>query len=256
MQYRQLFNTDLKLSLLGLGTVKFARNTDVKYPHKFELPNKQQIIDLINQAKDYGINVLDTAPAYGNSESILGELFKDSHNNINRADWVLITKAGEDYINQQSCYNFSADHVNNSLSKSLKNLNTDYIDILLIHSDGNDQAIADNDKLWQLLEHRKKLGDIKTFGVSSKTIEGGLNCLQRSDLAMVTYRQDYLDELPLLDYALKNNKNIILKKALNSGHASDAKQNLQFCINHPAVTSIIIGTLNPAHLMSNAQAVQ
>lgn len=247
-------NTDINLSLIGLGTVKFGRNTQVKYPHAFEIPSLAKIINLIHLAKDLGINTLDTAPAYGDSEQKLGEIFTDKSNNINRQDWVLITKAGESFINNQSVYNFSAEYINNSINNSLKNLNTDYIDILLIHSNGSDNLIADNQELWQLLEKRKKQGDIKAFGVSSKTVDGGLACLRQSDLAMVTYREDYIDEKPLLDYAYNNNKGIILKKVINSGHNSP-KESIRFAKNHPAVSSMILGTINPSHLKENIESI-
>ncbi len=253
MQLRKLGNTNLELSLIGLGTVKFGRNTDVKYPESYNLPSIDSIVDLLELSLSLGINTLDTAPAYGNSESILGSIF-EKYTNVNRENWILITKAGEDYINNESVYNFNAKHINNSINNSLKKLNTDFIDILLIHSDGNDLAIADNEDLWQLLETRKSMGDIRAYGVSSKTVDGGLKCLERSDLAMVTYREDYLEELPILDYAAKNNKGIILKKVLNSGHSQLPRKALQFSANHPAVTSMIIGTLNPNHLIYNINA--
>lgn len=252
----KLGNTNITISKLGLGTVKFGRNTQVKYPSSFELPNLNQIIDLLELCKEYGINTLDTAPAYGDAEQKIGQIFKEN-NPINRSDWVLISKAGESFCNNQSSYDFSANSINNSLNSSLKNLNTDYLDILLIHSDGHDQAIANNDELWQLLEYRKKQGDIKAFGVSSKTVSGGLECLKKSDLAMITYRKDYQNETSLLNYALTYNKGIILKKVLNSGHISadnTATDCLQYAGSHPAVNSMIIGTINPEHLLNNIQA--
>jgi len=251
LKLNSLGNSDLKLSLLGLGTVKFGRNTEVKYPESFEIPSIDKIIDLLNLAQSLGINTLDTAPAYGDSEIKLGEIFKK---HLNRQDWVIITKAGEEFTNNQSFYNFDANYINNSINKSLKNLGASYIDIFLIHSDGSDEKIAHDDKLWTILEQRKQMGDIKAYGVSSKTIHGGLECLKRSDLAMVTYREDYQDELPLLDYALANNKGIILKKVLNSGHLKKSSQeNLRFSASHPAVTSMIIGTINPKHLTENVK---
>jgi len=74
---------------------------------------------------------------------------------------------------------------------------------------------------------------------------------------MVTYRKDYLDEKSLLDYAYKNKKNIILKKALNSGNNNTSiSENLKFCSDHPAVSSIIVGTINPDHLLSNIEALE
>lgn len=256
---RKLGNTNLELSLIGLGTVKFGRNTAVKYPESFTIPSIDQIIKILELAQELGINTLDTAPAYGDSESKLGKIFKES-SSIFRDNFKIITKAGEEFINNQSNYNFSADFISSSLDKSLKNLNTDSIDIFLIHSDGNDDLIANNDQLWQLLEFRKKQGDIKAYGVSSKTVEnGGLECLKKADLAMVTYRKDYLEEKPLLDYALKNNKGIILKKVLNSGHLannnSSATDCLKFSSQHQAVSSMIIGSINPKHIIQNISSL-
>lgn len=258
---RKLGNTDIELSLLGLGTVKFGRNTAVKYPTSFDLPDTQHIIKLLDQAKELGVNTLDTAPAYGSSEQRLGNLFKDKHNNIARQNWVLITKAGEDYTDNISTYNFDADYISNSLDNSLRTLGTDYIDIFLIHSDGSDQEIADNHQLWELLAKRKQQGDIRAYGVSSKTVNGGLSCLKQADCAMITYRPDYQDEKPLLDYAAENNKGILLKKVLNSGHAAldghnlTTAESLKFSSNHSAVNSMIVGTINMLHLQNNISAL-
>lgn len=252
-----LGTTNISISKIGLGTVKFGRNTQVKYPQNFTIPDEKQIINILELCQEYGVNTLDTAPAYGDSEQKLGKLFKNNKH-INREDWVIIDKAGEIYSKNQSIYNFSAKFINDSIDNSLKNLNTDYIDILLIHSNGDDQKIADNCHLWQILEYRKQQGDVKAFGVSSKTINGGLACLAKSDVAMITYRKDYQDEIPLLDYALANNKGIILKKVLNSGHITaqnTAGDCLKFSSSHPAVDSMIIGTINPEHLIANIKAL-
>lgn len=65
---RSLGQTGIEVSCLGLGTVKFGRNQEVKYPNNFSLPEDKQISALLDQAKGFGINLLDTAPAYGSSE--------------------------------------------------------------------------------------------------------------------------------------------------------------------------------------------
>ena len=62
---RPLGLSGLQLSVLGLGTVKLGRNTDVKYPQDFELPSDEAILNLLEVAGSLGINYLDTAPAYG-----------------------------------------------------------------------------------------------------------------------------------------------------------------------------------------------
>ena len=74
LQQRPLGNTGMTVSVLGLGTVKLGRNQAVKYPEPFELPDDAQARRLIDRARDLGINLLDTAPAYGTSEERLGRL--------------------------------------------------------------------------------------------------------------------------------------------------------------------------------------
>ena len=69
---RQLGSTNLNLSIIGLGTVKFGRNTDVKYPKPFNVLSEAEVYHLLSKASDIGINYLDTAPAYGDSERKIG----------------------------------------------------------------------------------------------------------------------------------------------------------------------------------------
>jgi len=67
--YRDLGDSGLSVSPIGLGTVKFGRNTDVKYPSAFALPDDRQLAALLDVAAECGINLLDTAPAYGASKA-------------------------------------------------------------------------------------------------------------------------------------------------------------------------------------------
>ncbi len=78
--------------LLGLGTVKFGRTAKVSYPHPYVLPSDEQIADLLALAKSLGVTLLDTAPAYGTSERRIGEAIAGE-----RADWLLCSKAGEEF---------------------------------------------------------------------------------------------------------------------------------------------------------------
>ena len=114
--------TGLSVSPLGLGTVKLGRDTGVKYPTAFSIPNDQQAMALLNQAWDLGINFLDTAPAYGTSEQRLGDLLpKLDH------DWVIATKVGETFnpASAESDYNFTPEFIQHSVQTSLKNLRRD-----------------------------------------------------------------------------------------------------------------------------------
>ncbi len=86
MELRDLGGTGIRVSSLGLGTVKFGRNEQVKYPRAFQLPDDRQIRALLELAIDLGINLLDTAPAYGSSMERLGKLLPGP-----RERWVIVS---------------------------------------------------------------------------------------------------------------------------------------------------------------------
>ncbi|MDH5723815.1 MAG: aldo/keto reductase [Alphaproteobacteria bacterium] len=251
MEKIELGQTGLKISRIGLGTVKFGRNQGIKYPSGFELPEEDFLAELLALAKSLGINTLDTAPAYGTSEERLGRLLKGQ-----REDWVIIGKVGEEFENGESSYNFTPDHFKFSLERSLRRLNTDYIDMLLIHSDGKDMDILQNDDLIKTMHRFKEQGLVKAIGASTKTVEGSIKCLELMDVVMATYTPDYTDEKPVLDYAALYNKGVILKKLLSSGHNTDIRSCMKFAFSHPGCSAAIIGTINPEHLKENIKAFE
>lgn len=235
---------------LGLGTVKFGRNQGVKYPEGFALPTEEQLGELLTLAKSLGVTLLDTAPAYGQSEERLGRLL-----NGQRHEWHIIGKVGEEFEDGESTYIFTPDHFKYSLERSFKRLDTDYLDALLIHSDGNDLDILNNDALIKTMQGFKDQGLVRAIGASTKTTLGGLKTLELMDIAMCTYTPDYTDEKPVLDYAAAHGKAVILKKVLSSGHNTNIKDALNFAFAHAGVTSAIIGTINPDHLRQNVAAL-
>lgn len=250
MELRTLGNTGLKISPLGLGTVKFGRNRGVKYPAKFKIPEEDDLASLLALAKDCGINLLDTAPAYGTSEERLGRLLKGQ-----RGDWVIVGKAGEEFESGKSFYDFTPEHFEMSLQRSLRRLQTDYIDILLIHSDGRDSEILSNDSLIQTLQGFKTRGLVRAIGASTKTPAGGVMALELMDIVMATYTPSYTDEKPVLDYAAQQGKGVLLKKVLGSGHDTNTHAALAHAFAHPGTNAAIIGTINPKHLRENVAAI-
>ncbi len=252
-QRKQIAETGVFVSPLGLGTVKIGRNTAVKYPTSFKIPDDKQVQDLLAQAWDLGINLLDTAPAYGNSEQRLGELLKKQTH-----EFVIATKVGETFNAQtgESNYNFTPEFIVASIHQSLKNLRRDVLDIVLIHSNGNDKQIIEQGAL-EILADLKQQGLIRATGMSTKTVEGGLFALQQSDIAMVMHNLDYQQEQAVLDQASLDNKGIFIKKALASGHLTpdSAQDNFKLIYANQAVSSVIIGTINPKHLEDNVAKV-
>jgi len=252
-QRHQISDTGIAVSPLGLGTVKMGRNTAVKYPQHFEIPDDTQVQNLLSQAWELGINLLDTAPAYGNSEQRLGELLKKQNHG-----WIIATKVGETFNAEtgESHYAFSPEVITASIHQSLKRLKQDVLDIVLIHSDGNDKTIIEQGAL-EVLADLKQQGLIRATGMSTKTVEGGLLALQQADLAMVMHNIEYQQEQAVLDQAAQDNKGIFIKKALASGHLNtdSVQNNFDFIYSHSAVSSIIIGTISPAHLEDNVAKV-
>ncbi|WP_206441489.1 aldo/keto reductase [Amphritea opalescens] len=257
LNLRQIAGTDLQVSPIGLGTVKIGRDKGVKYPDHFMIPDDQQVLHLLALSQELGINLLDTAPAYGHSEERLGRLLKGQRN-----QWLICSKVGEEFDPQTglSHFNFTPEHIRFSVERSLRRLNTDVIDILLVHSDGNDLKRIHHDGVLQQLAQLKTEGKIRAGGMSTKTIEGGIETLKQSDIAMVTYNLNEQQESPVIDYALAQQKGIFIKKALASGHITQAlttdpvRASFDLVLGHPGVSSAIIGTINPDHLRSNVHA--
>lgn len=255
MQKRALGSTGIDVSVLGLGTVKIGRNQQVKYPSGFELPDDKSVVELFELARSLGINFIDTAPAYGSSEQRLGQLLPDRH------EWVIMTKVGEIFENAQSRFDFSFDHTIKSVEQSLKKLKRDVLDIVLVHSDGNDMDIINNGATFDALEVLKNKGLIKAYGMSSKTVEGGRWVVENCDVVMATANLDYDDERPVLELAKKLNKGVIIKKGLQSGHADSASGGsgvdaaFKHILSLPGVSSMIVGTINKQHLQSNVAIV-
>lgn len=254
--HRPLGSTGLQVSPLGLGTVKLGRDQGVKYPAGFTIPDDGQARMLLAQARELGINLIDTAPAYGNSEARLGPLLRGQ-----RHDWVIVSKVGEEFEDGQSRHDFSAAHTRMSVERSLKRLETDCIDLVLVHSDGNDLAILEQEQVYQTLAELKQEGKIRGYGFSGKTTAGGLKALEHGDCAMVTYNLKEQAERPVLDYAAEHGKAILVKKALASGHVCLApgtdpvRASFELLFAHPGVCSAIVGTINPLHLAHNVATV-
>ncbi|MCB1776760.1 MAG: aldo/keto reductase [Candidatus Competibacteraceae bacterium] len=257
VELRPLGSTGLQVSALGLGTVKFGRNQGVKYPRPFTLPSDQEALGLLELAWDLGINLLDTAPAYGESEERLGRLLRQC-----RRDWVIVTKVGEEFHAGVSRFDFSAAATRASVERSLRLLGIETLDAVLIHSSGDDMAILEREDVLPTLRDLQQAGLIRAVGMSSKTVAGGLRAVACCDVAMVTYNRAQREELPVIRAAHAAGKGILIKKGLLSGHldlqaqADPAQAALRLLFAEPGVGSVVVGTLNPAHLRANAAAAQ
>jgi aryl-alcohol dehydrogenase-like predicted oxidoreductase len=246
---RPLAGTDLQVSALGLGTVKLGRNEQVKYPSAFTIPEDAAVRELLALARELGINLLDTAPAYGSSEERLGQLMD------RRDDWLLCTKVGEEFENGSSRFDFSAAHTRASVERSLRRLRTDWLDLVLIHSDGNDTEILQDGACVDMLQRLQREGLVRYIGMSTKTDAGGILAAQQLDVVMLTWNLQQRDTAVLAE-AERLGKGVLVKKGLMSGHVQSSSgdmvlDSMQLIFREPGIGCMISGTINPAHLRHN-----
>ena len=246
---RQLGNTGMHVGTMSLGTVKFGRTTGVKYPTAAELPSDAEATELLQTAQALGINLLDTAPAYGHSEERLGELLAGQRN-----QWLLCTKVGEEFDGETSTYDFTPEHCRFSVERSLRRLQTDVLDIVLIHSNGDDLGILNDFGTLQALQDMKQQGLIRAVGMSHKTLAGARRALAcGADVLMATLNPGHTEEAPLIAEAASAGCGVLIKKALASGHGRP--EDLTWVAAQSGVHSIVVGTTSPAHLRDNARAI-
>jgi len=246
----------MEVSALGLGTVKLGRNQGVKYPEEFSIPDDRAALALISHARELGINLIDTAPAYGNSEERLGTLLAGQRNH-----WLICSKVGEEFENGSSHFNFTPEHTAFSIERSLGRLRTDVIDMVLVHSDGDDLRIIKELGTLQALSELKRRGLIRAYGMSTKTVAGGIAAASECDMVMLSYNLVQQEEVKVLDACAKHGSAALIKKALASGHLAEnfedpVRASMDLVFSHPATTSAIVGTISEQHLRANVAAAK
>ncbi len=129
------FRVLIDMSILGIGTIWLGR----KWPensHNYKEPDKAEIDSYLDLAYRSGIRMFDTAAAYGSSEQLLGQYFKEHPEQIREV--YIATKWGEDFdINlETSSTNHSVEYLSFSLKRSLRHLPK--VDLLYIHKANSD----------------------------------------------------------------------------------------------------------------------
>ena len=156
MRYTSLGKTGLRVSVAGLGCGGFSRLGLATGK------TEDQAADLVLEAVDLGVNVLDTAPSYG-TEGIVGKALKK----LARDKVVVATKMH--VVRNGAWYN--AERVTQNIDNSLKQLGTDYIDVFQLHGvrvAEYDHAI--NVVLPALLAAKEK-GKIRHLGITESPVD-------------------------------------------------------------------------------------
>ncbi|CAN7746648.1 MULTISPECIES: aldo/keto reductase [Ensifer] len=150
VEYRYLGRSALKVSPLTLGSMMFGNQTpdDVAFR-------------IIDKAREQGINFIDTADVYhdGKSEEVVGRGIK-----ADRDHWVLATKFVNSHKKGPNLGGYSRKWVYQTVENSLRNLGTDYIDILYFHRAVFDAPLEEP---VRAIADLIKAGKLRYFGVSN-----------------------------------------------------------------------------------------
>lgn len=161
MKYVKLGNTGLDVSQLCLGCMGFGQAEN--WVHNQWGLDEAASRPIIQKALDLGINFFDTANVYafGNSEEILGRALKDY---ANRDEIVIATKAFSPMNNKPNGKGLSRKAIIGEMDKSLKRLETDYVDLYIIHRWDYNTPIEET---MEALHDLVKAGKTRYIGASS-----------------------------------------------------------------------------------------
>lgn len=149
MKKIKIANTDMTASQLILGCMRI--NESGKNP-----------VETIQTAYDHGINFFDHADIYGDGEceTIFSKALKET--SISRSDIYLQSKVG---IKPGIAFDFSKQHIIEAVEGSLKRLNTDYLDALLLH---RPDTLVEPEEVAEAFSQLEKAGKVRAFGVSNQ----------------------------------------------------------------------------------------
>ena len=270
MEYRRLGKTDLKVSRLGIGLAGISRQQQLQKRFDAGL--------VLNTALDHGINFLDTAACYGDTEELIGEAV--SHR---RSEYVLATKAGH-VAGEATGEPWSRATIEESIDRSLIRLKTDFVDILQIQSPTLEE-IQRGDMVEAVVRARDA-GKTKFIGFSGDT-ESADWAVGSGYFASLQTSFNLLDQKArsgLLQKAASADMGIIIKRPVANGVWGKAESPyryadeyfprwevmrdmgplpespgdpqhiaMAFVLAQNEVDTVIIGTHDPSHVISNIE---
>ncbi|MDB2456964.1 aldo/keto reductase [Flavobacteriaceae bacterium] len=242
-----------------------------------------EMSNLIEDSLELGISTFDHADIYGGytTEADFGEAFNQS--NVDRSKVQFITKCGIQYPSEQrplevKHYDYSAEHIIWSTEKSLQNLKTDYVDVLLLH---RPSPLMDPKEIAKAFDHLKSQGKVKSFGVSNFTASqmsllssenliewNQIECSLTQSNLMFDDTLNYMSInqigamawSPLGSYFKEDNnqnKRIkpLLSKMCSTYNASEDQILLAWLLHHPANIHPVVGTTQKERLKDAVDAL-
>ena len=211
MKLRPFGDTGMNVSEIGLGAWQLANP-------EWGISDKSEALRIIQKSLEVGCNFFDTAPGYGGgrSEELLGEGLKPV-----RKDVIICTKFS--HYNEAGEADFDAANIRPVLEGSFRRLQTDYVDMLLLHNPPRelmDAKIAPD--IYEELETLKAEGKIREYGISldwREEVEIAVKTTKSKALE-VFFNALYQEPLPAFQMAQDNGVGLIVKVPLDSGWLS------------------------------------
>ncbi|HHW60449.1 MAG TPA: aldo/keto reductase [Syntrophomonadaceae bacterium] len=218
MQYREIGNTGMQASVVGIGTWQMGG-------WRWGGSDESEAIKALHAAIDAGINLVDTAPIYGRgrSEEVVGKALRGKRHQV-----ILATKCGMVWHVEKGRFAFEQrglpiykylgpESIRYEVEQSLKRLQTDYIDLYQTHWPDPGTPIA---ATMQTLLELQREGKIRAIGVSNVSVDQLQEYLQHGSIASAQQLYSMLDreiEADLLPFCQKNSISVLAYSPLAKG---------------------------------------
>ncbi|MEA2937177.1 MAG: hypothetical protein QOC56_681 [Alphaproteobacteria bacterium] len=217
MKYRRLGRSDVEISEIGFGAWGIGGRTEgvASYGDTDDAVS----LAALRRALDLGITFFDTSSIYGrgHSETLIGRALRAERSRV-----VIATKAG--YVAGGKTMSFAPPDILQSCEQSLRRLQTDYVDLFMLH-DAQPDTLARRDVV-EMLETMVRQGKVRAWGVSARSPADALAILQTARPPALQVNLNMMDvravENGLLTLAHEQGVGIIARTPLCFGFLSGA----------------------------------
>jgi aryl-alcohol dehydrogenase-like predicted oxidoreductase len=277
MRYRTLGDTGLEVSEISLGTAEIGLDYGFKGNAHYGKPDVRQSIRLLHTALDHGINVIDTARAYGNSEEIIGQALEGMACPPYIVSKVFLSKNAT-----EKDLPALRDEIFGSIESSLRALKLQTLDLLLIHNTSLEHL--QSEALLVCLREAQQQGKVRFLGASCYGEPVPLAVLREPSFRALQVPFNLLDQglnTNLFPAAAAQNVGIFVRSAYLRGVLTQqidsiperlaplksragqaltvlrqevgglAEAALRFCLSFKAISSVVIGVKTVAELEAN-----
>ncbi len=211
MKYNKYIKEAPFVSEIGLGAWQLGENSGWKSM------SEKEALYMVHKSLELGVNFFDTAPNYGKgtSEIRVGKAIKG----VDRSKIVINTKFGH---TDSGITNYNSDYIRTSLEGSLKRLQVEYVDSLIIHNPPFEYLDGNKNDHYDILERLKQEGKIKAYGASLDTYDEMKLFMETTNCEVIEAFFNILhqDASRAFNLAKEKQVGIIVKIPLDSGWLS------------------------------------